>query len=88
MKYKAFQTHLAGKQWNVKDGSQLLEKEHAILQYQEKLMQFANNSKFLLPAMVALRWVSPEKNYERVPEFLMNQCEKLKKEQPDHPWVK
>ncbi|SOC79682.1 Peroxiredoxin [Salinimicrobium sediminis] len=88
VKYEAFQTYLAGKEWNVKNGSQLLEKEHAILQYQEKLMQFANNSKSLLPAMVALRWVSPEKNYERVPEFLVNQCEKWKKEQPDHPWVK
>ena len=88
VKYEAFQTYLAGKEWNVNNGSQLLEKEHAILQYQEKLMQFANNSKSLLPAMVALRWVSPEKNYERVPEFLVNQCEKWKKEQPDHPWVK
>lgn len=88
VKYEAFQTYLAGKEWNVKNGSQLLEKEHAILNYQEKLMQFANSSKSLLPAMVALRWVSPEKNYERVPEFLVNQCVKWKKEQPHHPWVK
>ena len=41
-----------------------------------------------MPALVALRWVSPENDYERVPEFLVRQCNKWKKKQPDHPWVK
>lgn len=84
----AYEKYLAGKQWQVKDGSELLDKEHAILQYQTKLIEFADSTKHLLPALVALRWVSPEGNYERVPEFLVNQCEKWKKVQPDHPWVK
>ncbi|HER40576.1 MAG TPA: TlpA family protein disulfide reductase [Salinimicrobium catena] len=84
----AYENYLAGKQWQVKDGSELLEKEHAVLQYQTQLIQFANSTKHLLPALVALRWVSPEGNYERVPEFLVNQCEKWKKVQPDHSWVK
>jgi len=85
---KAYQTFLAGKHWKVEDGDQLMEKEHAILQYQTKLIEFANNSTYLLPALVALRWVSPENDYERVPEFLVNQCNTWKEEQPDHPWVK
>lgn len=88
IKEKAYQTYLAGKHWQIEDGSQLLEKEHAILQYQTELINFANNTKHLIPALVALRWVSPEKYYERVPEFLVDQCNKWKKIQPDHPWVK
>lgn len=85
---KAYQTNLAGKHWEVEDGDQLMEKEHAILQYQTKLIEFANNTQYLIPALVALRWVSPENNYERVPEFLVNQCNTWKEKQPDHPWVK
>ena len=85
---KTYQTYLAGKHWEVEDGDQLMEKEHAILQYQTKLIEFANNSSYLIPALVALRWVSPENNYERVPEFLVKQCSTWKEKQPDHPWVK
>ncbi len=85
---KAYQTYLAGKHWQIEDGSQLLEKENAILQYQTKLIKFANSTQDLMPALVALRWVSIENYYERVPEFLVSQCNKWKKKQPDHPWVK
>ncbi|PTX43497.1 thiol-disulfide isomerase/thioredoxin [Christiangramia gaetbulicola] len=87
MKQKAYQAYLAGKQWQIEDGSQLLEKEHAILQYQKKLINFADSTQYLMPAMLALRWVSPEKDYERVPEFLVSQCNKWKEKQPGHPWV-
>ena len=84
---KAYQSYLEGKQWEVEDGDQLMEKEHAILQYQKELITFADNTTFLFPAMVALRLVSPENDYERVPEFLVRQCVKWKNDQPDHPWV-
>jgi len=85
---KAYQTNIAGKQWNVEEGSQLMEKEHEVLQYQTKLIEFAKSTTCLLPALVALRWVSPENDYERVPEFLVSLCDKWKKLQPNHPWVK
>ena len=85
---KAYQTYLAGKHWHIEDGRQLMEKEHAILQYQTELINFANSIEYLMPALVALRWVSPENDYERVPEFLVSQCNKWTKKQPDHPWVK
>jgi thiol-disulfide isomerase/thioredoxin len=88
IKEKAYQTYLAGKHWQIEDGSQLLEKEQAILQYQTKLINYANSTQYLMPALVALRWVSPKNYYERVPEFLVSQCNKWKDEQPDHPWVK
>ena len=84
---KAYQIYLAGKHWQVEDGSQLLEKEHAILKYQTELMKFADSTQYLIPALVALRWVSPKNDYERVPEFLVSQCNKWKKKQPNHPWV-
>ncbi|MFH6768476.1 TlpA disulfide reductase family protein [Gaetbulibacter aquiaggeris] len=86
--HKAYQSYLAGKHWQIEDGSQLLEKEHAILQYQTTLIQFANNIQYLIPALVALRLLSPENDYERVPEFLVSQCQKWGEKQPDHPWVK
>jgi len=85
---KAYQTYLAGKHWDVEDGDQLMEKEHVIIQYQTKLIEFANNIQYLIPALVAFRWVSPENDYERVPEFLVSLCNKWKKIQPDHIWVK
>jgi thiol-disulfide isomerase/thioredoxin len=85
---KAYQTYLKGKHWELEDGDQLMDKEHSILQYQTELIQFANNTPHLMPALVALRWVSPANYYERVPEFLVNQCNKWTKNQPDHPWTK
>lgn len=84
---KAYQTYLAGKEWQLEDGKQLLEKEQAVLQYQTELIRFADSTKHLLPALVALRWVSPVNNYERVPEFLVRQCTKWEEQQPEHPWV-
>ncbi len=43
---------------------------------------------YLTPALVAIRWISPENDYERTPEFLVNQCEKWSQKQPDNNWVK
>ncbi|MEQ9300157.1 MAG: TlpA disulfide reductase family protein [Cyclobacteriaceae bacterium] len=84
---KAYQNHIAGQQWDIEDGSGLIEKEQATSRYQSELIEYADNSAYLLPAIVALRWVSPEHYYERVPEFLVRQCSKWKKEQLNHPWV-
>lgn len=83
----AYQTYLAGKEWEVEEGDQLLKKEDAILQYQTQLINFANSTQYLMPALVALRWVSPATDYERVPEFLVAQCNKWNELQPGNPWV-
>ena len=88
IKAEAYQTFLANQHWNVEDGDELMAKEHAILQYKSSLMEFADSTPYLLPALVALRWVSPENDYERVPEFLVNQCTKWKEKETGHPWVK
>lgn len=84
---KAYQTYIAGKHWNVEDGRQLMAKEYAIFQYQKTLIKFADSTSYFLPAMVALRWVSPEKDYERIPEFLVRQATKWSKVKPNMPWV-
>lgn len=84
---QAYQRNLEGKLWQVEDGTELLEKEHALLQYQSELITFADRTPYLMPALVALRWVSPENYYERIPEFLVRQCNKWKQAQPNHPWV-
>jgi len=85
---KAYQTYLKGKHWEIEDGRELMEKENAILQYQKELIEFADSTPYIMPAMLALRWVSPENYYERVPEFLVRQCAKWKEKQPEHPWIK
>ncbi len=85
---KAYQTYIEGRHWQLEEGDQLMDKEHATLQYQTELMGFADSVRYLIPALVALRWVSPENDYERVPEFLVGQCNRWKEEQPDHPWSK
>tara|TARA_R110002049_G_scaffold326_4_gene1760 strand:+ start:33 stop:890 length:858 start_codon:yes stop_codon:yes gene_type:complete len=85
---QAYETYLNDKEWHLEDGNQLLDKEHAVLQYQTELMKFANNTQYLMPALIALRWTSPENDYERIPEFLVNQCHRWSKVQPEHTWVK
>ncbi|MBR9920468.1 MAG: TlpA family protein disulfide reductase [Bacteroidetes bacterium] len=69
------------------EASFLLEEEAAYLEYQQAVMAFAENTGFLLPALQAVRWVSPEGDYERVPEFLVSQCLKWEPEYPKHSWV-
>jgi thiol-disulfide isomerase/thioredoxin len=84
---QAFQTHLQHENTAVHDEEQLLEKEAAHLNFQKALIDFAQQTSHLLPAMVAIRWVSPQNDYERIPEFLFSQCQKWQKVAPDHPWV-
>lgn len=69
------------------DASLLMERDAAWLKYQQVCMDYAATVDELLQGMVAFRWVSPEKDYERIPEFLFSQCEKWKAAYPDHPWV-
>ena len=83
----AFQQHLDGKTWDVYYGDQLLKKEAAQLRYQEQLMAFADSTQYFYPAMVALRWVSPQSDYQRVPEFLDAQCKKWGPLNPETPWT-
>ncbi|MEZ4992222.1 MAG: TlpA disulfide reductase family protein [Saprospiraceae bacterium] len=69
------------------EADQLLAAEKARLEFQRALMDFAEASEDLLPALVAIRWVNIAGDYERIPEFIFGQCQHWKEDRPDHPWV-
>lgn len=84
----AFDQFLAGKKdGEVHEESALLEEEAAVLSFQKSIMQFAEQTKELLPALTAIRWVSIEGDYERVPEFIVAQAERWQAKAPGNPWV-
>lgn len=73
---------------NVSDADEaLLDREGKLLDYQTELMDFANSTEELLAALLAIRWVSPEGDYERVAEFLFAQAQEWGALYPDHPLV-
>lgn len=82
---KAYSDLLENKKWDIHEGSQLIEKEKAVLEYQEALMGFANKTPSFEAAMVALRCASPKGDYERIPEFLVQQCHRWES-QTEHSW--
>lgn len=69
------------------DEAALLDKEDALLRFQQPLMAFADSTQHFWAAMVAVRWVSPAGDYERIPEFVFGQCQKWKKKRPEDPWA-
>lgn len=82
---KAFANFLQGSGGH--DPAKLLAEEKARLNYQGVLMNFAEQTDQLLPALVALRWAFPEGHFERSPEVLVTQCAKWRDKAPGHPWV-
>ena len=56
------------------DDEALTEQAALLGQYRAPLMDFADTTFSFWAALVAIRWVSPESDYERVPEFLHRQC--------------
>jgi peroxiredoxin len=69
------------------DAEQLPAYEDALRRYRQPLMDFADTTGALLPALLAVRWLSPEGDYERIPEFLYGQCGKWRQRYPGHPRV-
>jgi thiol-disulfide isomerase/thioredoxin len=65
----------------------LLHQERAKLNYQKSLLQFSQDTRHLLPGLIAIRWASVEAYYERIPELIFAQAEKWKNHSPNHPWV-
>lgn len=70
------------------DETALPQAEAAIAQFRHPLMQFADSCNRLWPALVAIRWVSPTGDFERIPEFLARQCNRWKQQHPHDPRVK
>ncbi|MDZ4747060.1 MAG: TlpA disulfide reductase family protein [Saprospiraceae bacterium] len=67
--------------------SLLMEKEDMYIRYTKVMRDFADGTESLEAALVAIRWVSPNGDYERMPEFLHGQCAKWHRVQPYHPFT-
>lgn len=87
LRQAAFQQFLSKNKDEEHDEAKLLEAEAARLSFQKTLMDFAQQTDQLLPALLAIRWVSPNQDYERIPEFLFSQCQKWQSSHSGHPWV-
>jgi thiol-disulfide isomerase/thioredoxin len=87
LRQSAFAKHLEADIASEENHGDLLAEEEALMAFQGELMQFAEDSPYLLPALTAIRWVSITGNYERIPEFLFTQAERWIAEQPQHPWA-
>jgi thiol-disulfide isomerase/thioredoxin len=83
----AFDKYIGKKDDGEHDETALLDEENAVLSYKQAIMDFAEQTPHLLPALVATRWVSIEGDYERTPEFIVGQAERWQKEAPMHQWV-
>lgn len=66
---------------------QLLDAEKAKLEFQKSLMESVQNDKSVFVTALALRWISPNGDYERLPELVKSACLNLTKNAPDHLWT-
>lgn len=84
---KAFNQYFLSGAAEGHDETKIIEEEAAQLAFQQALIDLALNTEHLLPALMAVRWVSPNNDYERIPEFLVDQCQKWRGQYAKHPWV-
>lgn len=88
IRLEAFDEWVAATGEKTEADSMLLEKEKADAKYRNALMDFADTTECIEAAMVALRWVSPTGDFERVPEFVFTLCQRWQLKEPDHPFTK
>ncbi|HRO09487.1 MAG TPA: TlpA disulfide reductase family protein [Saprospiraceae bacterium] len=69
------------------DEENLLEQEKAIYNYQNELINVVSQSKEPYIHALALRWASPNGDYERIPELVKQTCVKMRDLSPGHPWT-
>ncbi len=84
----AFKKHLKGQEEGHGADEDLLEREKNQYEFRKELTDFADTAEELMPAMVALRWASPEGDYERIAELAYAQSRKWNSLYPEHPWTK
>jgi hypothetical protein len=72
----------------MQDDSLIIEKEKAFNNYLGSMMSFADSTSVVEAAMLAIRWISPVNDYERLPEFVYKQCQKWSSLYPQDVFVK
>lgn len=88
LRLSAYDRYLAGQKESHGADEDLLEREKNEYNFKKVLIDFSDSTAELLPAIVALRWASPEGNYERVAELVYSQSEKWNTLHPEHTWAK
>lgn len=88
LRYRAFKDFVKDELSDTHDPAELLTRERSEAELQKVLINFAENTEYLFPGLVSIRWTSPDANYERIPEFIFGQCNKWKDSNPDHPFVR
>ncbi|MBK8627094.1 MAG: TlpA family protein disulfide reductase [Saprospiraceae bacterium] len=69
------------------DESNLLIAEKAKYDFQKELMNSVADNHDVAINALALRWISTNGDYERIPDFVKQTCQKLKISDPKHPWT-
>lgn len=69
------------------DDAALLEQAARLEAYRAPLMAFADTTQSFGAAMLAVRWLAPDGDYERVPEFLIRQCRRWRDMRPVDPFA-
>ncbi len=88
IRLEAYDIWVAATGEKTEEDSMLLEKEKADAKYRNALMDFADTTTSIEAAMIAIRWISPTGDFERVPEFVFGQCQRWQLKEPDHPFTK
>ncbi|MGB4847255.1 MAG: TlpA disulfide reductase family protein [Saprospiraceae bacterium] len=84
IRLNAFQKYLAEDVKEIQADSMLIEKENLYRTYINALMWFADTTTNIEAAMVAIRWISLNGDFERVPEFIKGQCQKWQRDRPEN----
>ncbi len=82
----AFEKYI-GLSSEMEDDSLLIQKERAYTDYIGAMMTFADSTAVPEAAMVAIRWISPANDYERIPEFIFGQCQKWSVSNPGNVFI-
>jgi thiol-disulfide isomerase/thioredoxin len=88
LRIRAFERYVENSSRVSDSDEALLDREKMLFNYQTELMEFANGTEEMLPALLAIRWVSPEGDYERVAEFFYGQAQEWGTLYPEHSWVR
>ncbi len=86
LRREAYETYLR-RASVLEEDSMLIEKEHAYATYLAALMVFADSTSTPEAAVVAIRWVSPTNDFERIPEFLVRQCARWRQPAREVPFL-
>jgi len=69
------------------DDTALLEQAARLEAFRAPLIAFADTTQSFWAAMQAVRWVAPDGDYERVPEFLARQCGRWQVSHTENPFT-